>query len=267
MSDDRTTADRGPGIRPRPRSAGWVRAGLFALLGSVLAALGHHTVAEGPVPWRLVAALGAAQFALVLPFARRRLPLWPVVSCTLAAQGAQHLVLSRVGGHGTGPGRTGHAGHPGHAVPAAGDGHAWHHAGTAMTVTHVLAAVAVAWLLHRADSAVTLALAAARAGRGVAAALLARLRTPRPAVAGGRPRSARPVGRFEGPAPPTAYLLDHALVRRGPPGRTRVPDGPSPGRGFGLPGFCIGKESSLCPRPRTSSAAPRAGWVPPPLSR
>ncbi|MGW1089913.1 hypothetical protein ACWD4L_27305, partial [Streptomyces sp. NPDC002596] len=160
MPGDQVTAYDGPDGRPGPdRAVACVRAGLFALVGSVLAALGHHAVAEGAVPWQLVTAFAAGQFVVAWPFARRRFSLTVIIGCTLVAQGGLHLALTWVGGeHEAKPDQGGHAGH---AAMEMGNGHAWHDAGTAMTTAHVLAALAAAWLLHRADTAVTVALAAA----------------------------------------------------------------------------------------------------------
>ncbi|KUO16277.1 hypothetical protein AQJ91_37020 [Streptomyces dysideae] len=230
---------------------------MFALVGSVLAALGHHAVAEGAVPWRLVAVFAVAQFAAAWPFARRRFSLPAVIGCTLAAQGALHLALTRAGGaHHTEPG---HGGHAGHAAMATSDGHAWHHAGTAMTTAHVAAALAVAWLLHRADTAVTVALAAARTVRAAAASALARVVPCLTGATALTPRSVRLVGRFTLPAAPRTRTLDHALVRRGPPGRERVPVIPHlrarlrPARLHHQQGVL------LCLRPRTPCAVLCAG--------
>ncbi|MFF2847913.1 hypothetical protein ACFVT5_16590 [Streptomyces sp. NPDC058001] len=250
------------------RVGGWVRTGAFAVVGTVLAAFGHHTVAEGPVPWALVLALAAAQFALFWPVARRRRPLPVVVACTLVAQGALHGVLTvaggsygratdgspggaaassygAMGGH-SGPGHSGvgafadhpgpgHSGmsvvadHPtmgslgGHPGLVPGDGHSWHHAGFAMTAAHLLAAAAVAWLLHRADSALTSALDTARTAGRAAGVVLARVLprlTFRTARAATREPMRGPLFGYAAPPAPTGTgveALAHAVVRRGPP--------------------------------------------------
>ncbi|WP_331753284.1 hypothetical protein OG440_39805 (plasmid) [Streptomyces sp. NBC_00637] len=203
-----------------------MRAGLFALVGSVLAALGHHAVAEGAVPWRLVSVFAVAQFVLLWPLARRRLTLATVTACTLAAQGSLHLALTWLGGtHHT---DSGHMSGPGdsHAAMAMGDGHAWHHSSTAMTAAHVAAALAAGWLLHRADTAIAAALAATRTLHRVAAALLTRLLPPLPNPVPTEPPVLRLAGCLELPPPAWTYTLEHALVRRGPPGRTHVPQCP-----------------------------------------
>ncbi|MEU0453849.1 hypothetical protein ABZ322_12640, partial [Streptomyces sp. NPDC006129] len=70
-----TATDTGTAGVPSGWAGACVRAGMFALAGSVLAAIGHHAVADGSVPWRLVTAFAVAQFAAVWPLARRRLSL------------------------------------------------------------------------------------------------------------------------------------------------------------------------------------------------
>ncbi|MFJ6567493.1 hypothetical protein ACIQNU_08725 [Streptomyces sp. NPDC091292] len=218
----------------------WVRTGAFAVAGSVLAAFGHHTVAEGPVPWALVLALAVAQFAVFWPVARRPRPLPVVVLCTLAAQAAVHGVLTVAGGShpraAASPyvGMGEHSGtahsHGGHSGLVPGDGHPWHHAGFAMTAAHLLAAAAVAWLLHRADTALASALDTARTARRAAGraagAVLARV-LPRLAFRTSRTGTRSPVrgplfGYAALPAPAGRETLAHAVVRRGPPHGTGV---------------------------------------------
>ncbi|MCX5555601.1 hypothetical protein [Streptomyces sp. NBC_00038] len=228
------TDDDGRGSGPRPSRAGaCVRAGMFALVGSVLAAFGHHAVAEGPVPWRLVIAFGVAQFIVVWPIARRHHSLPVIAGCTLAAQGALHLVLTWAGG--TDHAESGHTAHS-HMAMSQGDGHTWHHASSAMTAVHVVAALAVAWLLHRADAAVTAALVTARTVRGAAVAVIACVRpwftgavVPEP------PAALRLIGHFELPSAARTEPLEHALVRRGPPGREHVRSSISPGPASACP--------------------------------
>ncbi|MFD0308693.1 hypothetical protein [Streptomyces sp. NPDC127119] len=201
----------------------------FALVGSVLAAVGHHAVDGGQVPWRFVAALAVAQFVAVRPLARRRPGLLAVAGCTLAAQGAMHLALSTVagGGHrGTGHTGTEHMAHAGRsAMAAGGGGHAWQHAAGAMTAAHVCAALLVAWLLHRADAAVAAVLVAGRTLRALAVSLLSRL-LPAGGAAVHEPPPAPPTRSLDRPAGPRTATLEHTLVRRGPPGRTPVPPVP-----------------------------------------
>ncbi|WP_328437810.1 hypothetical protein OHA71_12460 [Streptomyces sp. NBC_00444] len=200
-----------------------MRAAAFALVGSVLAALGHDAVAEGSVPWRLVAAFAVGQFVIVWPFARRRLSLPVVTVCTLVAQGALHLSLTVAGG--TGDSAAGHAGHPmgGGAAVHVEDGHAWHHASTAMTVAHLVAALAAGCLLQRADAALATALTATRAAGRAAAGVLARLVPRLAAVTVPAPTTVRLTGCFAPPRAARTLTLEHALVRRGPPGHAPVP--------------------------------------------
>lgn len=206
---------------------------MFALAGSVLAALGHQAVADGTVPWRFVMLLAGAQFAAVWPVARRRFSLRSALGCALAVQGALHLALTIAGAFDpAGAVQAGHAAHGvrGHAAMAAADGHAWYPASAALSVIHVLAALAVAWLLHRADAAVAAALGIARAVRGIAVAVAAWVRS---LLGGAQVRALLVVpvsGCFARPARARTLLLGYALVRRGPPGQPYVPTGPSPGR-------------------------------------
>ncbi|MET9103700.1 hypothetical protein [Streptomyces antibioticus] len=201
-----------------------MRASLFAVLGTLLATFGHHAIAEGTVPWRLVGVSILAQFAAVWPLARRRYTPAATIGFTLAAQGVLHLALSYVDGD-TPAGTAGHAMHAGHSTDVAGDGHAWHHAGAAMTTVHVVAALVVAWLLHRADARMTAALGMLRMlARAAVAALVQVL--PRPVRDTGRMfvmlPDRRPGASFEVAAQAWDDVLEHAVVRRGPPRREHL---------------------------------------------
>ncbi|WP_329332922.1 hypothetical protein OG252_00940 [Streptomyces sp. NBC_01352] len=206
------------------RAGTCARAGLFAVLGTVLATFGHHAIAEGTVPWRLVGASIVAQFAAVWPLARRRYAPTATVVFTLAVQGVLHLALSYVDGD-TQAVAPGHAMHIGHGTAAVGDGHAWHHAGTAMTTVHVVAALVVAWLLHRADARMTAALGTLGTVARAAVAALATV-LPRPVHDTGHMVLAlpdrRPGAPFEVAAHAGDDVLEHAVVRRGPPRRERL---------------------------------------------
>ncbi|MGC4971677.1 hypothetical protein ACLQ2D_02060 [Streptomyces sp. DT199] len=226
MSADHRSGDDGLGACTcAGRAAACVRAALFALVGSVLAALGHHAVAEGAVPWRLVTAFALAQFAIVWPLARRRLSLPVVIVCTLVAQFALHLALMRVDSTHLQAAPSANMG-GGHATMALGDGHAWHHASTAMTTAHLAAALVATWLLQRADAAVAAALITARAVRRLAEAIVSWTMTSLAAGATPRPLVLGPIGRFEPPAAARTRTLEHALVRRGPPGHALIPNRP-----------------------------------------
>ncbi|MBA2813570.1 hypothetical protein E0500_041200 [Streptomyces sp. KM273126] len=229
-----------------------MRAGLFAVLGTVLAAFGHHAIAEGTVPWRLMGMAIVAQFAAVWPLARRRYTLIATVASTLATQGMLHLSLSYADGDP--PAVTpGHATHAGHLAVTPGDGHAWHHAGAAMTAVHVVAALVVALLLHRADARITVALGTLRTlARAVVAALGQVL--PRPVVGTGPLAltlpGRRPGTRFEVAIPAREEVLEHAVVRRGPPRRERL-SGSSRSRRLRDRLFPYQQGVSLCPCPHT----------------
>lgn len=231
QSQPATILDGHPGRPEASRALVCVRAGAFALAGSVLAALGHVAVADGAVPWRFVSLLAGAQFIAVWPVARRRFSFPAALGCALAVQGVLHLVLTIMGERDPeGNVRAGHAAHgmPGHAAMA--DGPAWQHACTTLTAVHVLAAPAVAWLLHSADAAVVAAMAITRAVRGIAAAVAAWVRSLRTGVQV-RPLPAVPLTEYAAPhARAWTHSLEHALVRRGPPGHAHVPSRPSPGR-------------------------------------
>ncbi|WP_179165967.1 hypothetical protein [Streptomyces sp. Amel2xC10] len=226
MPSDRTTGHEGRAGAGRASHAGaCARAGLFTVLGTVLATFGHHAVAEGTVPWRLVAVLIVAQFSAVWPLARRRCAPVATVVVTLAMQGMLHLLLSSVDGD-TSMVVPRHATHSGHLAGATGDGHSWHHAGAAMTTVHAAAALAVAWMLHRADARVTAALGTLRTLARAAAAALAQM-LPRAASDAGRvlprPPRRRMGGFFGVAAGAREQALEHAVVRRGPPRRERPP--------------------------------------------
>lgn len=198
---------------------------MFAVLGTVLATFGHHAVAEGTVSWRLVAVLIVAQFSVVWPLARRRYaPIATVVS-TLAMQGVLHLALSYADGD-TSMVMPQHTMHAGHLSAATGDGHSWHHAGAAMTTVHTAAAVVVAWLLHRADVRMTAALGTLRTLARAAAAALAQV-LPRAIADPDRVMPLLPRLRtgafFAVAAQAWEEVLEHVVVRRGPPRREHPP--------------------------------------------
>ncbi|WP_405620408.1 hypothetical protein [Streptomyces sp. NBC_00076] len=224
MPRDHVTGHQMPATGRASRAGTCARAGLFAVLGTVLATFGHHAIAEGTVPWRLAGVMVVAQFAAVWPLARRRYTPAATVACTLATQGLLHVVLSFTDGD-MGAGGLGHAPHAGHGTKGAGDGHAWHHAGAAMTLVHVVAALVVAWLLQRADARMTAALGVlGTLARAAVEALAQTLR--RPIRAPGRPVSALPDrgpdSSFETAAPAWDDVLEHSVVRRGPPRRAHL---------------------------------------------
>ena len=225
MSPSRVTVSAvRAGAGPASRAGTCARAGLFAVLGTVLATFGHHAVAEGTVPWRLSAALVAAQFAAVWPLARRRYAPGATIVVTLAVQGVLHLALSYADGD-TSTAMPQHSMRAGH-MPASGDGHAWHHAGAAMTVVHTVAALVVAWLLHRADARMAAALETLRTLAVAAVAALAQV-LPRLVADPDRSVSRLFDGRMWRSRVRAGHaqqeVLEYAVVRRGPPRRERLP--------------------------------------------
>ncbi|WP_435212806.1 hypothetical protein [Streptomyces sp. bgisy034] len=216
--DDVTGHEGRAGERRTSRAGTCARSGLFAVLGTMLATFGHHAITDGTVPWRLVGTLIVTQFAAVWPLARRRYTPAATVACTLATQGALHLALSYADSETP----TGMAPHAGHVTAAVGDGHVWHHAGTAMTTVHVVAALIGAWLLHRADARITAALGALGTLARAAVAALSQV-LPRQVRSNGRPGFTLPGlpsgASSEAVAPAWDDVLEHAVVRRGPPRR------------------------------------------------
>ncbi|MFC7842773.1 hypothetical protein [Streptomyces sp. NPDC057382] len=204
---------------PASRAGACARAGLFAVLGTVLATFGHHAIAEGTMPWRLAGAAVVAQFVAIWPLARRSYTPAATVACTLVTQGVLHLALSFVDGD-TQAAIPGHATHAVHGPAPVGDGHTWHDAGAAMTTVHVVAALVVAWLLHRADAQMATALGALGTLARVAAAALAQV-LPRLFCGPGPVPLALPDRRSaacaEVAAQPWDHVLEYAVVRRGPP--------------------------------------------------
>ncbi|MFE5917644.1 hypothetical protein [Streptomyces sp. NPDC056468] len=200
------------------------RSGLFAVLGTLLATFGHHAIADGAVPWRLVGTLIAAQFAAAWPLARRRYTPAATLACTLATQGALHLALSYADSDAT-TGMAGHDMHAGHVMAGVGDGHAWHHAGTAMTTVHVVSALVGAWLLHRTDTRISAAVGALGTLAKAAVAAVSQV-LPRQVRSTGRMVFAlpgQPLGAsFEAVAQAGDDVLEHAVVRRGPPRREHL---------------------------------------------
>ncbi|PSM37661.1 hypothetical protein C6Y14_40815 [Streptomyces dioscori] len=254
MPGDQVTRGEGRAVGPGPGfAAAVVRAMTFTVVGSVLAAVGHHAVDGGQVPWRLVAALAVAQFAAVRPLARRRPGLLTVAGGTLAAQAALHLALGTAAGgghHGTGHTGTEHLAHAGRSATAeGGGGHPWQHTAGAMTAAHVCAALLVAWLLHRADAAITAVLVTGRTLRALAVAVLSRL-LPTGTAAVQEPPPAPPTRSLDRPAGPRTTTLEHTLVRRGPPGRTPVPLVPFTRVRPSRPARFHQQGVPLCPRPR-----------------
>ncbi|MFE4057847.1 hypothetical protein ACFXP3_16395 [Streptomyces sp. NPDC059096] len=231
------------------------RAGVFSVVTTGLALTGHHLASGHPVPWPGAGVALAVLLVLAVPAARRPgpRPLPTVIVATGAAQAALHLWLTRSTGHSV---RTPHP--TGRHEPPGGVHEVWHldRHGASMTAAHIVAALLVAWCLHRADTA---CLALGELGGHVGRAIVDLLVRPVPAVPPfAVPRVLRPAGARAQPPPGNSLVLAHAVVRRGPPagrvpaaravrprGAPRRARTPSPHR------------SHPCPAP--SGRAPRGG--------
>ncbi|NNN35937.1 hypothetical protein HLK59_37370 [Streptomyces sp. S3(2020)] len=193
----------------RPAPLPVLRAAVFAVVGTVLGVSAHHLAAEGSVPWAQGSAVAAALFGLGLVGVRRPRHVGTVVACSVVGQSGLHLWLT-LGAHPQPP-----AHQHGHHVRGA---HTGSYDSVAMAAAHALAAVLVAILLHRADSAcwtlargVAAVLDAARAHVAAAHTLFTR---PRTVV---RLRPPVPVPTPTGRSAATCPVLAYAVVRRGPP--------------------------------------------------
>ncbi|MFE9763681.1 hypothetical protein ACFYPC_03950 [Streptomyces sp. NPDC005808] len=194
-----------------------LRAAVFAVVGTVLGVSAHHLIAEGPAPWRPGALAVLVLFGVGLVGTRRPRSLTAVVVTCGAAQAGLHLWLMTAHVEET----TVPMAMPGHMHHAFDDHQAWHerlHDSLAMTAVHVVAAVLVAVLLHRADTVcwslargLTTAVEAARARIATVRALLA----DRPPLADAEPPPCA-LTWLERPPPEGAVLAD-VVVRRGPP--------------------------------------------------
>ncbi|MEV0174646.1 hypothetical protein AB0I00_26445 [Streptomyces sp. NPDC050803] len=196
-----------------------LRAAVFALVGTVLGISAHHLVAEGPVPWRQSVPAVVVLFAVGLVGTRRPRPLATVVATCGAAQAGLHLWLMT--DHPEGSASAMAAAVPAHLHHGMDADAAWHgrtHDSPAMTAVHAVAAVLVALLLHRADSAcwslargLTSAVEAARARIVTAWRLLTRRTAPPEAglLPSGHAWLERP--------PLKGAVLADVVLRRGPP--------------------------------------------------
>ncbi|MFH8800732.1 hypothetical protein ACH4F6_14215 [Streptomyces sp. NPDC017936] len=212
------------------------RAALFAVVGAVLGMSAHRSAAEGPVPWAQGGTAAVVLFGLGLVGARRPRRPATVVVCCVVAQYALHLWLTLTAGGGQ-PAEAADSRHGAHLHGHPAGRSPWPHDSLAMTVAHALAAVLVAVLLHRADSACwTLT-------HGVTAALHAlrtRLTAVRRLVAGCPAASRAPGLPLVGAPgddglPPAGPVLAHAVTRRGPPPGAHPSRPPTPpGRRSGI---------------------------------
>ncbi|MFD7879438.1 hypothetical protein ACFV5G_36025 [Streptomyces sp. NPDC059766] len=218
-------------LRPRTPAHGpplpVLRAAVFAVVGTALGVSAHHLVTEGPAPWRHGTLAAAALFGVGLVGARRPRSLASVVTVCAAAQAGLHLWLT------TAPARPGPpaapAGHLGHAAEAPRTWHGHPPGSPTMTAVHIVAALLVAVLLHRADTVcwslargLDAAAVTVRAWTATARALCRGLRVP------AEPGPPAPV--FARPArrPPEESVLAGVVVRRGPPRGAAHPRPPFP---------------------------------------
>ncbi|MFJ3669476.1 hypothetical protein ACIPSE_23780 [Streptomyces sp. NPDC090106] len=186
-----------------------LRAAVFAGVGTALGVSAHHLSGEVTVPWAQGSAVAAGLFLLGLVGVRRPRHAVTVVACSVAGQSGLHLWLTLTTHTPRTPMTHDHMHHGAHAHG---------HDSVAMTAAHTLAAVLVALLLHRADTACWTLARGLTALFGAAGAHVRAARTlsGRPGPVGtpgapvrvraedARPRSAAPV-------------LAYAVVRRGPP--------------------------------------------------
>jgi hypothetical protein len=121
-----------------------------------------------------------------------------------------------------------------------------------MTTAHVVAALAVAWLLHHADAAMVAALVTARAVRRIAAAVVARVAPRLHTAALVLPSTVRLTGCLGLPEPARVRTLHHTLVRRGPPGHAPAPVRP-----------LTRAAAAACPVPPARSSPCRRTALPP----
>ncbi|MFE3111601.1 hypothetical protein ACFXKJ_25510 [Kitasatospora indigofera] len=189
-----------PGRAPLPAGP----AALFAAAGTALGAAGHHLSTDEPPQGASLMLAATVLFAAALPAARRQRsgPFW--VLWTLAGQGLLHLLLTWAAGP---SGRQEHGAHA-HAAGAGG-----HHGGSGMAAAHLLAALLVAVMVHRADR-VWWTLPATLAG--AARRMRPRLVPPRLAPVPVTVRQIRVPAALPGPLP-TGRGLVGSVGRRGPP--------------------------------------------------
>ena len=175
MAQDEQVMHRPPTHRPAPLPV--LRAAVFAVVGAVLGVSAHHLAAEGSVPWRQGSAVAAGLFVLGLVGVRRPRHVGTVVAASVVGQSGLHLWLT-LGAHARPPAHH-HGRHPHGSTPTSS------YDSLAMAAAHALAAVLVAVLLHRADTAcwtlvrdlAATALATARAHVAAARRLFTRPRT------------------------------------------------------------------------------------------
>ncbi|MFJ9639197.1 hypothetical protein [Streptomyces sp. NPDC101178] len=209
--DGRSARDPGAGA-----AVAAVRSLVFAAAGTALALCAHHLSSGHGVPgWSVPLAAGAL-FLLALPVARwpaarrgRALPV--VLAATGAGQAVLHQLFAAVqsGTASAPPGTHPHGSGPG--VHQAW--HADHHLAVVMTAAHTVAALLVGWCMQRADASCRTA--ARQLGRTLDR-WLGRRPAPAGPFPGRRPRTG-PVRAWSRPSPYNRTILNHMVVRRGPP--------------------------------------------------
>ncbi|WP_432155307.1 MULTISPECIES: hypothetical protein [unclassified Streptomyces] len=250
---------RGAGVRRgRPAAAGaagaddvlrLTRAAVFAAVCVVATALGHALMSGDVLPWWAVAVAAAGTASGAWWLAARERGATTVVGATVVVQGLLHLLFSLAPATAGAP-RTAGAHGMRHHVTLSHAGMIVHHSGTSAGATgtrsdlHVLSAVthggSAGMLLAHLAAAVACGLwlwrgeaAAHRIGRALAAAVFAPLRAicrmlSRTAAAGREAPS--PLATADGAEHRRSIpaALEHAVVRRGPPGGRSAVSRPSP---------------------------------------
>ncbi|MCH6161385.1 hypothetical protein [Streptomyces marispadix] len=222
----RGTSARQDGDPPGEAPPAAVRAGLFALVGLALGVASHRLLSGQTVSWPRVVAAGGLLFAVGLFGARRPRSLTVVTVACLTAQAVLHEVLG--GLHVTHPAPVASARGHGHHSASAADGggllaghEAWHvriQHSAAMTVAHVLVALVIAVVMHRAD---VVCWSVADGGAGAVALVVAGIGRMFSAwawtSAGCRPEPAPRPGMSRERSTAKPSLLADVVVRRGPP--------------------------------------------------
>ncbi|WP_433227207.1 hypothetical protein [Actinomadura formosensis] len=191
-----------------------VRAAMFATTCTGLAA-GGHLAAGGTVEPLILVACFVMMFVPALALTHREHSIVTILPAVASCQVVLHLVLSRccvmhgmstapdtVAAHGALPGEM-----AAHGMPAEADGSP----GFSMLLMHAVAVLVTSWWLERGEAALCAFVSC------VASWALRSLVWLRPAAAHG-PARPRPVLWARHPLP--AQVLQHVMVRRGPPAVT-----------------------------------------------
>ncbi|NKZ07845.1 hypothetical protein [Actinomadura latina] len=181
-----------------------LRSAAFAAVCAAVSASAHAAASGAGVPWWSLLAGWAVTLCLAAPLAGRERSRPAIIAMLLCGQTVLHAVFCFGQSPApSGPVMPGHHGMGAELMPGPG-----------MFAVHLAAAFLLGWVLHRGEAAVWRLV---RVSRRTAGALLAFVFVRRAVV---RPPEARvrtrhrtdaETGRGETP------LLDHAVVRRGPP--------------------------------------------------